>query len=128
MKILRLSTLSLTIILFSLGALMLPVNTTLAHHCKGAHRGNPECKAGEDDGVITYSATFSGALPGDSNGDTYTTSGKGIGLASNHDDLKTTIDLTFFALLDAGTQRARLFWRRSGLRHGARPPPGGPHF
>ncbi len=99
MNILRLSTLSLTIILFSLGALMLPVNTTLAHHCKGAHKGNLGCDAGNVDGVVTYSATFSGALPGSSNGDPYTTSGKGIGLASNHDDLLTTIDLTFFAHL-----------------------------
>ena len=97
MNNLRISILSLTIILFSLGALMLPVNTTLAHHCKGAHRANPECDVGKDDGVVTYSATFSGALPGSSNGDTYTTSGKGLGSASNHDDLLTTIDLTFFA-------------------------------
>ncbi len=81
MRILRLSTLSLTIVLFTLGGLMLPVNTTLAHHCKGAHRGNPECNAGSGDGVVTYSATFSGALPGSSNGDPYTTSGKGIGSA-----------------------------------------------
>jgi len=52
MNILRLSTLSLTIILFSLGALMLPVNTTLAHHCKGGHR-TPDCLDGGGTGTQT---------------------------------------------------------------------------
>ena len=104
MNNLRISILSLTIILFSLGALMLPVNTTLAHHCKGGHSGNPKCNAGDpDSGVVTYSMVFSGALPGDSNDDTYTTSGKGIGVLTNNGVLSTTIDLTFFAdLFDAG--------------------------
>ena len=104
MNNLRISILSLTIILFSLGALMLPVNTTLAHHCKGGHSGNSGCNAGDpDSGVVTYSMVFSGPLPGNSNDDTYTTSGKGIGVLTNNDDLLTRIDLTFFAdLIDAG--------------------------
>ena len=103
MNNLRISILSLTIILFSLGALMLPVNTTLAHHCKGGHSGNSGCNAGDpDSGVVTYSMVFSGPLPGNSNDDTYTTSGKGIGVLTNNDDLATRIDLTFFAdLFDA---------------------------
>ncbi len=72
MNILRLSTLSLTIILFSLGALMLPVNTTLAHHCKGGHSGAPGCNGGSGGGgkdFATYSVVISGAVSGAS-GDT----------------------------------------------------------
>ena len=70
MRILRLSTLSLTIILFSLGALMLPVNTTLAHHCKGGHAGSPGCPPttnGKD--VATYKVVISGAVLGASSTD-----------------------------------------------------------
>ena len=70
MNILRLSTLSLTIILFSLGALMLPVNTTLAHHCKGGHAGSPGCPPttnGKD--VATYSVAITGAVLGGSGAD-----------------------------------------------------------
>ena len=74
MNILRLSTLSLTIILFSLGALMLPVNTTLAHHCKGAHKGNPGCDVGGPGGedFATYSVVITGAV-----------SGAGLGMAAS---------------------------------------------
>ena len=65
MNILRLSTLSLTIILFSLGALMLPVNTTLAHHCKGGHRGAPGCDGGGGGkDFATYSVAITGAVSG----------------------------------------------------------------
>ncbi len=67
MNILRLSTLSLTIILFSLGALMLPVNTTLAHHCKGDHRGAPGCP-GDTGAGDTDSATYSVIISGDVSG------------------------------------------------------------
>ncbi len=45
MKILRLSTVALTIVLFTMGDLILPVNTALAH-CKGKHArdpGMPDC-------------------------------------------------------------------------------------
>ena len=42
MNILRLSALSLTIVLFTLGGLILPESTTLAHHCKGGH-WKPAC-------------------------------------------------------------------------------------
>ncbi len=63
----RISILSLTIILFSLGALMLPVNTTLAHHCKGGHSGAPGCNGGSGGGgkdFATYSVVISGAVSG----------------------------------------------------------------
>ena len=44
MNILRLSTVALTIVLFTMGALILPVNTALAH-CKGPHAGGePDCE------------------------------------------------------------------------------------
>jgi len=46
MKILRLSTVALTIVFFTMGALTLPVNTALAH-CKGKHGtdpGMPDCE------------------------------------------------------------------------------------
>ncbi len=46
MSNLRLSTLSLTIVLFTLGALILPVNTTLADHCKGKHKDYMGCDGG----------------------------------------------------------------------------------
>ncbi len=52
MSILRLSTLSLTIVLFTLGGLISPENTTLAHHCKGAHK-TPECDDGGGGGAKT---------------------------------------------------------------------------
>ena len=42
MNILRLSTVALTIVLFTMGALILPVNTALAH-CKGSHEGVDGC-------------------------------------------------------------------------------------
>ena len=53
MNILRLSTLSLTIVLFTLGGLISPENTTFAHHCKGGHRLNPECPDGGGGGDQT---------------------------------------------------------------------------
>jgi len=64
MNNLRISILSVTIILFSLGALMLPVNTTLAHHCKGGHRGAPGCDGGTD--FATYGVAITGAVSGGS--------------------------------------------------------------
>ncbi len=42
MNILRLSTVALAIVLFTMGALILPVNTALAH-CKGNHVTDPLC-------------------------------------------------------------------------------------
>ncbi len=52
MRISRLLTLSLTIGLFTLGGLISPENTTLAHHCKGAHN-TPKCDAGGGGGTKT---------------------------------------------------------------------------
>ncbi len=52
MRISRLLTLSLTIGLFTLGGLISPENTTLAHHCKGAHN-TPECDNGGGSGAKT---------------------------------------------------------------------------
>jgi hypothetical protein len=46
MKFLRLSTLSLTIVLFTLGGLISPENTTLAEHCKGKHKDDMGCDGG----------------------------------------------------------------------------------
>ena len=77
MNNLRISILSLTIILFSLGALMLPINTTLAHHCKGAHSGNEGCDVTD---LVTYSVDITGDVLGHS-GDPWSRSGgkKSIG-------------------------------------------------
>ena len=58
MNILRLSTLSLTIVLFTLGGLISPENTTLAHHCKGSHSSAPECEVGGGGGVIRVDVSF----------------------------------------------------------------------
>ena len=43
MNILRLSTFSLTIVLFTMGALILPVNIVLAEDCKGNHKKLAGC-------------------------------------------------------------------------------------
>ncbi len=43
MNILRLSTVALTIVLFTMGALILPVNIVLADDCKGNHKKLAGC-------------------------------------------------------------------------------------
>ncbi len=90
MNNLRISILSVTIILFSLGALMLPVNTTLAHHCKGGHK-NAECPVGTD--VATYNVAITGAVEGASDPD-WRGSGKnsiGLGVVGGHLRLTTAL-------------------------------------
>jgi hypothetical protein len=67
MNILRLSTLSLTIVLFSLGGLISPENTTFAHHCKGGHKNNEGCPVDTD--VATYNVAITGAVLGASGPD-----------------------------------------------------------
>ncbi len=52
MRISRLLTLSLTIVLFTLGGLISPENTTLAHHCRGAHK-TVDCGSDGDTGKQT---------------------------------------------------------------------------
>ncbi len=101
MNILRLSTLSLTIILFSLGALMLPVNTTLAHHCKGGHK-NADCPVGTD--VATYNVVISGAVGGASDpdwrGSRKNTIGLGVvgGTFEDGNSVGQLTDLSFFTM------------------------------
>ena len=58
MNTLRLSTFSLTIVLFTMGALILPVNTALADHCKGKHKNDPGCDAS----AINYTVKLTGAF------------------------------------------------------------------
>ncbi len=48
MNNLRISTLSLTIVLFTAGALILPVNTASAH-CKGNQKKDPQCETHDHD-------------------------------------------------------------------------------
>ncbi len=65
MNILRVSTFSLTIVLFTMGALILPVNTALADDCKGKHKKLPGCDGpgpGGDPSVLTYTADLTGAF------------------------------------------------------------------
>jgi hypothetical protein len=63
MNTLRLSTFSLTIVLFTIGALVLPVNTALAHHCKGKHKNDPGCDdPGGNPGAIVYTAELTEAF------------------------------------------------------------------
>ena len=50
MSILRLSTFSLTIVLFTMGALILPVNIVLADDCKGSHKKLAGCDGGGGSG------------------------------------------------------------------------------
>ncbi len=67
MNILRLSTLSLTIVLFTMGALILPVNSAFAH-CKGNHKKDSDCEThvhdepGGDPSAIVYTVTLTGAF------------------------------------------------------------------
>lgn len=65
MKFLRLSTFSLTIVLFTMVALILPVNTAFAH-CKGNHKKDPLCEThdepGGDAGAIVYTVELTGAF------------------------------------------------------------------
>jgi hypothetical protein len=62
MRISRLLTLSLTIVLFTLGGLILPVNSALAH-CKGKHKNDPGCDdPGGDPSAIVYTVTLTGAF------------------------------------------------------------------
>ena len=61
MSILRLSTVALTIVFFTMGALILPVNTALAH-CKGKHLTDPgpdECFEPHGGGDPEPTADFS---------------------------------------------------------------------
>ncbi len=63
MNILRLSAITLTIVLFTMGALILPANTALAEHCKGKHKNDPGCDdPGGDPSAITYTAELKGAF------------------------------------------------------------------
>ena len=101
MNNLRISILSVTIILFSLGALMLPVNTTLAHHCKGGHK-NADCSVGKD--VATYNVAITGAVVGASNPD-WRGSGKdtiGLGVVGGSFTADNSVgqltDLSFFTM------------------------------
>ena len=75
MNILRLSTVALTLVLFTMGALFLPVNTALAH-CKGSHEQLKDCKlphgtgggGGDETDPVLYSATWDGDVDGTSDG------------------------------------------------------------
>ncbi len=100
MNNLRISILSVTIILFSLGALMLPVNTTFAHHCKGGHKNNEGCPVDTD--VATYNVAITGAVSGASDPD-WRGSGKntiGLGVVGGVFDAENSVgqlsDLSFF--------------------------------
>ncbi len=64
MNILRVSTFSLTIVLFTMGALILPVNTALADHCKGKHKKDPGCDGGHNppSPSIVYTVKLTGAF------------------------------------------------------------------
>ena len=65
MRISRLLTLSLTIVLFTLGGLISPESTTLAHHCKGGHR-SPDCPDGGGTGTqTTFTVTLFLTKPAD---------------------------------------------------------------
>ena len=65
MNTLRISTFSLAIVLFTMGALILPVNTASAH-CKGNHKKDPQCEThdepGGDPSAIVYTVTLTGAF------------------------------------------------------------------
>ena len=67
MNTLRVSTFSLAIVLFAMGALILPVNSAFAH-CKGNHKKDSECEThvhdepGGDPSAIVYTATLTGAF------------------------------------------------------------------
>jgi hypothetical protein len=102
MNNLRISILSVTIILFSLGALMLPVNTTLAHHCKGGHKNNEGCPVDTD--VATYNVAITGAVLGASGPD-WRGSGKntiGLGVVGGTfgpgNSVGQLTDLSFFTM------------------------------
>jgi hypothetical protein len=67
MNTLRVSTFSLAIVLFTMGALILPVNSAFAH-CKGNHKKDSECEThvhdepGGDPSAIVYTVTLTGAF------------------------------------------------------------------
>ena len=78
MSILRLSTVALTLVLFTMGALILPVNTALAH-CKGSHKQIQGCDTtshpheSDDSGsggdpAVYYRAIWDGEVGGTSDG------------------------------------------------------------
>ena len=101
MNILRLSTLSLTIVLFSLGGLISPENTTFAHHCKGGHK-NAGCPVDTD--VATYNVAITGAVLGASGPD-WRGSGKntiGLGVVGGTfgpgNSVGQLTDLSFFTM------------------------------
>lgn len=61
MKIIRLPILSLTFVLFVLGASMSLVNTASAHHCKGPHKNDPGCDgggSGDPNAAVPLMTTF----------------------------------------------------------------------
>ena len=105
MNISRLSTLSLTIVLFALGTLVLPADIASAHHCKGGHRNGPGCDGGSGGGGTEVGATFSALITGDVNGgtidpvsgneDKWTKGGKGVGQNTSSGIMYTNIDLSF---------------------------------
>ncbi len=103
MRILRLLALSLTIGLFTLGGLISPGNTTLAHHCKGAHASEPECDDGGGSGMVNeakYSLEFSSPILGSSNFDEWRGNNQqSIGFGGLGRNQTTTLDLNFFAAL-----------------------------
>jgi len=67
MNTLRVSTFSLAIVLFAMGALILPVNSAFAH-CKGNHKKDSDCQThvhdepGGETGAIVYTVKLSGAF------------------------------------------------------------------
>ncbi len=64
MNISRISSLSLTIVLFTLGVLVLPVNTASPEHCKGKHRKDEGCNGSGDSAVYTAELTMGGFIFG----------------------------------------------------------------
>lgn len=65
MNTLRISTLTATTVLITLIALVLPVNTALAEHCKGKHKKADGCDGpgpGGETGAIVYTVELSGAF------------------------------------------------------------------
>ncbi len=119
MSILRLSALSLTIVLFTLGGLILPESTTLAHHCKGGH-WKPACDdpapPGSDGGDTEFTVEM---LPGEvvgkpglvtSNGDCGSTEGQGQGeLDVSFPDGCVTVENVPFITPPTGTVTLRAF-------------------
>ena len=123
MNILRLSALSLTIVLFTLGGLILPESTTLAHHCKGGH-WKPACDdpapPGSDGGDTEFMVEM---LPGTvggayglvtSDGDCGSTEGQGqaeldVSFPASEKDECVTVDVSFITPPTGGPLTLRAF-------------------